>query len=125
MTRDSRMISGLVPRMVMTFSLATQHPGWMGVRTLRVQNFRRPEQDDHLYAPDVFDTVGHAGRDVHHREVSARHTMLGDRVAKHGAEADDGVAFEHAKFFHLEVVVVIAPRDARVRARDEHLPEVG
>src|SRR5688572_33115383 len=105
------MISGLVPRIVITLSLGTVHLGAMRVGPLRVEDFRGPEQDDHLRRSDVLDTVSHAGRDIDDGEVPAGYGVLGHGRTEDGSKPDDGVTFEDTELLHFEIVIVIAARD--------------
>ena len=51
--------------------------------------------------------------------------MLGDLAAQDRPEADHRVALEHAELLDLDVVVVVAPGDARV-VRDTNIwPKCG
>src|SRR6187200_352977 len=46
-TRQSRMISGRVPMIVMTFSLDTRHLSGVCIRPVRIEHLARLEQHDH------------------------------------------------------------------------------
>src|SRR5688500_4742595 len=120
-TRQSRMISGRVPIIVMTLSLATRHLGGIGISPVRIEDLAGPEEDDHLAVTNVFDTVCHTGRDVHDFELAARHAMRCHRSALGRPEPDHGVAFEDAELLHLQVVIVMPAGDARQRPRYEDL----
>ena len=108
------MISGLVPTMVITLSLATQHLAGSGCPGDPGRGSRTPRRARSSRCVPTFSMLCvMPGRDVHDLEVRPRHAMLGDLVAQDRPEADHRVAFEHAELLDLEVVVVVAPGDAR------------